>query len=226
MQLYLAPEVHAVTVDRDLVFLDVAADAYFCVANGAEAVALDAGGGVRTLAASAAGALLEAGLLTLSPPPPTLRAPGPVTRSSRDPVLAGAAPLSSSPLSSSPLSSSRLWSAVLPAMLEAVGDRGRTLGDLLARARAHQTPMLAPTPTLLAAVQGFEALRPWLPLEGECLQRSALLLGVLRRLGLSARWVFGVRTWPFRAHCWLQVEDIVLADEAERVAAYHPILVV
>jgi len=216
MQLYLAPDVHAVAVDRDLVFLDVAADAYFCIADGAEAVALDAGGGVRALAPSAAGTLLEAGLLAASPPPAILAAPGAVTRSSRDPVLACAAPLSSS----------RLWSAVLPAMLEAVGDRGRTLRDLLVRARVHQTPVLAPTPALLAAVQGFEALRPWLPLEGECLQRSALLLGVLRRLGLSARWVFGVRTWPFRAHCWLQVEDIVLADEAERVAAYHPILVV
>jgi hypothetical protein len=37
--------------------------------------------------------------------------------------------------------------------------------------------------------------------------------------------VFGVRTWPFHAHCWLQCDDVVLDDQADRVAAYAPILV-
>jgi hypothetical protein len=36
--------------------------------------------------------------------------------------------------------------------------------------------------------------------------------------------VFGVRTWPFHAHCWLQVEDVVLDDHHERIGAYTPLM--
>ena len=42
----------------------------------------------------------------------------------------------------------------------------------------------------------------------------------------AAVWVFGVRTWPFSAHCWLQIGDAVLDDDPERVGIYPPILAV
>ena len=51
-----------------------------------------------------------------------------------------------------------------------------------------------------------------------------MLAAFLRSLGHRPTWVFGVRTWPFQAHCWLQVEDIALDDEAERLCAFAPIL--
>ena len=72
----------------------------------------------------------------------------------------------------------------------------------------------------------FQRVAVWLPMPRKCLVRSFVLLRFLQRSGLNARWVFGVRTWPFAAHCWLQLEDTVLDDLVERLAAYEPILAV
>jgi hypothetical protein len=51
-----------------------------------------------------------------------------------------------------------------------------------------------------------------------------MLLRLLHAKGLDAHWVFGVRTWPFQAHCWLQCEDLVLDDQPDRVRAFTPIM--
>lgn len=79
--------------------------------------------------------------------------------------------------------------------------------------------------TVIAAAARFQALSPWLPVEGECLVRSALLVSWLRRHGLGADWVFAVRLWPFAAHCWVQCGEVCLNDDVERLAAYTPIMV-
>ena len=52
------------------------------------------------------------------------------------------------------------------------------------------------------------------------------LRAALRRHGHDARWVFGVRTWPFRAHCWLQRGEVVLDDDLETLVPLTPILVI
>ncbi|WP_415013983.1 lasso peptide biosynthesis B2 protein [Brevundimonas sp.] len=91
----------------------------------------------------------------------------------------------------------------------------------------RETPGASGDPApIVRAAAAFSHLLPWLPFEGACLRRSALLAAFLRRRGLRARWVFGVRTWPFAAHCWLQAGDICLNDDVERLAAYTPILAV
>jgi hypothetical protein len=77
--------------------------------------------------------------------------------------------------------------------------------------------------TVLRAAAALRRVQPWLPFDGECLQRSALLIAFLRRLGLGADWVFAVRLWPFNAHCWVQLGDICLNDDHERLQAYTPI---
>ena len=82
----------------------------------------------------------------------------------------------------------------------------------------------ASTSREIAAV--FARLRPWSPVGGACLKRSYQLLAYLRRLGLDAEWVIGVRAWPFMAHCWLQSGPVALDDDVERLVAYTPILAV
>jgi hypothetical protein len=77
-----------------------------------------------------------------------------------------------------------------------------------------------------ALVATFERVLPWLPFQGVCFYRSFLLLRVLRWSGHEARWVFGVRTWPFHAHCWLQVGDAALDDTADRLQGLTPIMVI
>jgi hypothetical protein len=82
------------------------------------------------------------------------------------------------------------------------------------------------TPALVAQVQAFRRLLPWAPFQGVCLYRSFFLLAFLRRRGLDARWVFGVRTWPFEAHCWLQAGEVVLDDTLDHVRPFTPIFAV
>lgn len=80
------------------------------------------------------------------------------------------------------------------------------------------------TPARVAeAARAFWQMAPWLPIEGECLVRSALLMRFLNQRGLEADWVFGVRLWPFMAHCWVQLDDLCLNDDVERLTAYTPI---
>lgn len=66
--------------------------------------------------------------------------------------------------------------------------------------------------------------RPWLPFQGLCLKRSFLQLQLLQAAGCQVDWMFGVRTWPFSAHCWLQAGDLALNDTVDRISVYEPIL--
>jgi hypothetical protein len=66
----------------------------------------------------------------------------------------------------------------------------------------------------------------FVPFQGECLFRAFMLLCFLRLGDCDARWVIGVKTYPFLAHCWLQVGRTVLDDAAERVCGFTPILTV
>jgi hypothetical protein len=78
----------------------------------------------------------------------------------------------------------------------------------------------------IALADAFARMAVWVPVSRKCLIRSLLLLLFLARAGAKADWVFGVRTWPFGAHCWVQSGETCLDDEPERLAGYHPILVV
>ncbi len=73
------------------------------------------------------------------------------------------------------------------------------------------------------AARTFARILPWLPIDGACLVRSALLFRFLQYHGLKPDWVFGVRLWPFAAHCWLQAGEVCLNDDADRLAPYTPI---
>jgi Transglutaminase-like superfamily len=107
---------------------------------------------------------------------------------------------------------------------------GRRFEHLLDVAAQHLQPLdglasMAPSDDLARCVRTFQQLYPWIPFQGRCLFRSLMLLLFLRRRGHDAMWVFGVRTWPFLAHCWLQVGDVVLNDHAEALVSFYPILV-
>jgi hypothetical protein len=71
----------------------------------------------------------------------------------------------------------------------------------------------------------FYAARPFLfSSRSACLFDSLALLLFLRRIGVYPEWIFGVRTGPFAAHCWLQSGHIVLNDTVENVRSYTPIM--
>jgi hypothetical protein len=61
---------------------------------------------------------------------------------------------------------------------------------------------------------------------GKCLLDSLVLALFLSCYGFLPRWIIGVRTRPFGAHCWLQHEDLVFNGTPEYVRAYTPILAI
>lgn len=74
-----------------------------------------------------------------------------------------------------------------------------------------------------AAVAVFDALRPFVPWLGRCLPHSLYMREFLALHGIGATLVFGVRTHPFEAHCWVEHEGCVLNDTADHVAWFTPI---
>ena len=69
-------------------------------------------------------------------------------------------------------------------------------------------------------------MRPFYPRPYLCLFDSLALINFLSHYRLRARLVFGVHLAPFDAHCWVQVEDIVLDDALDNVRDYNtPIMV-
>ncbi|WP_369059047.1 lasso peptide biosynthesis B2 protein [Caulobacter sp. 73W] len=212
----LAPSVHAVNVRDDLVVLDVLADAYYCLAGVGDAAAVSEDGRFVRGHTSALSSLLEAKLLSYDPVEEDRpRAPAPLDRNLR-----------------------REWRGErrtsLASLLDVMATGWRAHRDIrrlsfaqLVEAARREPVNLKRRTRLPQAVAAFDATRPWAPFDGDCLFRAYWQLLFLRRLGVvGVRWVFGVRTFPFFAHCWLQREDLVLSDDPDALAGYRRIMVV
>lgn len=216
MRLTLADHVHGVSVDGDLVLLDTKADLYLCLPAGDFTAIIEG----RTLTAwpDALGASLRDAALA-----------GPATATKTYdnlpsmPRRTARAELDADPgLKASPVGWRHLR-ALAHAVFYALRSARRPFYDRLA---TPTRALSSVTTSLLADLAVYRRVSPWLPMDGACFFRSDMLRAYLTALGHSVIWSFGVRTWPFHAHCWLQVEDMALDDEAERLAAYRPIMAV
>lgn len=209
MPFYLRSHVHAAVLGDDVVILDTRNDAYSCVPGGAADIVEDEGPAMRARGRLAAA--LEAQGLVAPVPSPRRRPPPLPTRTviHDDPerirlrdLIDGAAVV---------------WDL-------RAADRGEGVTPYLEVQPEGPSGPVDPA-AVEAAARRFWRLATWLPIEGVCLTRSAMLAAFLRRGGLRADWVFGVRLWPFAAHCWLQQDDVCLNDDVERLVAFTPILV-
>jgi len=99
-----------------------------------------------------------------------------------------------------------------------------TVVDLAARKRAIGVPGAEAEATAIAAA--YAASR-WLnPVPPRCLIDALALDRILIRRRIVASLVFGVRTSPFHAHCWLQTPDTILTGSAAEARNFTPILAV
>lgn len=211
-----APGVHLCAIDEDLVVLNVLKDEYSCLLDAAALVRLAPDGRLWPRDGALAAALTDAGLAVPLP----LAAPPGVTD-----FIAPARELPGDRPPSGPASRSAPSALQTLATLARAGHAFERM--TLARMTARRPPLAVrrPDAVLLSdLVAAARRLRPWLPREGECLKRAFQLRALLARHGVAADWIFGVRTWPFAAHCWLQIDDLVLGDRLERVRLYTPIL--
>lgn len=78
----------------------------------------------------------------------------------------------------------------------------------------------------IASALGFAACRPLVPVARRCLIDSLALMHLLLAKRQVATLVFGVRTDPFAAHCWVQTEGRVLTCAADDALAFTPIMAV
>jgi hypothetical protein len=212
--LHLMPHVRLARVGEDLVLMDLAQDAYLCLPQAAPGLALWPDGRLLPADPALAADLVAAGYASTSaqpaqapPPPKPSRALEPV------PPALGLS------------DGMRLLGCLLDL---ARHYRGRPLPEILefiARRRRRLVVRRADPAVLAPLISSFEHGAAWLPAPRKCLARSFLLLAFLHRQGLDADWVFAVRTWPFDAHCWLQLGEVALDEAPERLAAYQPILV-
>jgi len=209
-ELWCRPGIFLVCVDEDIVILNLADDDYGCLIGAADRLRPQADGRIFTSGDSVARDLLEAGLASETPLadprspfiPPRREETGAHSISRTETVSAG-----------SVLSLARLLfrRKSLPALLASPMKR-----------RPSDLPLDAGG--LGRLVGAVRAARPWVPFEGECLQRSFELRYLLARRAVPVDWVFGVRTWPFGAHCWLQSGEVVVGDRLDRIARYTPIM--
>jgi hypothetical protein len=211
---HLSPTTHLVKIGDDVVVLDTRTKTYFCLAAAASALRIDSYG-VAFDDAELAEEFERAGLLAetgsgvssaLVRPPDKDLSLHVAARVRWGDVLLILAAWATMPVS---------YHFVRFDRVVATARRGRRAGG--------PTSLSQGAKDLVAA---FERVLPWLPFQGVCLYRSFLLLRILRWRGYDARWVFGVRTWPFHAHCWLQVGDAALDDTADRLQSLTPIMVV
>jgi len=206
---HLASGIFSAVVGDDLVFLDVGADAYHCLADAAACVVL----GDRTLSGPVAlVAVLRAGGLVTDRAEPYRVTPLPPIVERRTGLEDGDA--------GSMAGFAHLWGAERRARRSLCG---LPLAEVLAL--PGEAGPADPDPKHIAQLTSlFARWLPWVPVQGACLYRAVFLRTLLRRAGQDATWVFGVRTWPFAAHCWLQAGDVVLDDGVDRVRSFTPIM--
>jgi len=217
MTLTWRPGVHAVMVEEDLVLLDEAADAYVCLLDGAKVVSVRADGALSFNPPHAAedmiaGGLVEPSSSAVAPANPPAKLPcTPLARLSR-PRHVKVRPAEAALF-------------LIQAWRVARAVRRWPMARLLEALRGDRAAEPAKGRRSMAeACAVFDALLAWSPFDGECLFRSVLRRRFLMALGHSPDLVIGVRTWPFRAHCWLQSGVDALDDWPERLCAYRPIL--
>jgi hypothetical protein len=225
----LSPQAHAVVHDGDLVVLDVTSDSYLCLPDADPAICLEVDTrGIEIFEPEIARALVAAGLVSRAP---AAGGPGasPADRRSTVPTVGRLRPPVASAVK---LTYPRPGWGDLATGLAGVQDLlhgywRQPFAETLRRGVAGRPPVAAtPSSELLAAVDAFHRWSPYAPAPAKCLVRAFLLLRWLARRGHGVHWVFGVTTWPFRAHCWLQCGEVALDDDVERLAAYSIIMVV
>jgi hypothetical protein len=215
MEFYLRPSVRVALVGDDLVILNLTDNAYYCLPGQGAVVSAGPSGRVLIRDPNLAAAMQNWLTHTQPSSPPELVVPLPRASAWRT--------------AEEQVSATDLAMFGLAYMESASRYYCAPFGALVAHA-AKQASSLAPQERMAASVRHLRLARvhdqllPWAPLQGECFFRSFMLLNFLRLAGLGASWVFGVKTWPFQAHCWIQAGETVLDDACERVAQYTPIM--
>jgi hypothetical protein len=105
--------------------------------------------------------------------------------------------------------------------------RWRTFEQIVSRVqsrRARNAGKTFDTAEARRHISVFNRIKPLIYTESDqCLFSSLSMHEFLCHKGLFPHFVFGVKTRPFGAHCWLQHDEVVVNDTPERVREFTPI---
>jgi len=210
----LLPHAFAARSGGDLVLLDVREDAYSLIVD---AVPVDDCGGAVLwptgirVRSDAADAIVEAGMAVADAP-----LDGPVPE-----VLGTIARRPWSPAARRPAGRD-----VLDLVIAWIGAAGTIRGGVPPHAFHRTRTTAAPDRSFLAAqLDALSSARLLVPTPTRCLPACLIAQRFLGQRGIASELVFGVRTHPFVAHCWLEAGGLLLDDEPDRVVGYAPICV-
>lgn len=208
-RLWSAPGTHLAQLDEDVVILNVPADRYDCLLDVAGVLRVIGPRDILALDRATCAELLASGIAVR---PRADRAPETFVPAARELSVDLRPPPSD------------ILRAAIVLTSATLRFRGRNFEHLVSVRPVIRGPASSGPARLSQLVGAARAARAWIPFEGECLQRSFLLRAFLAAQGVATDWVFGVRTWPFAAHCWLQIDDMVVGDRLERAGRFTPIL--
>lgn len=72
----------------------------------------------------------------------------------------------------------------------------------------------------------YQRLRPVLLRSRLCLFDSLSFIFFARIYGVCPNLIFGVRADPFEAHCWVQLDGVILNDVPQNIKLYTPIMTI
>lgn len=215
--LRLLPHISVAIVDGRSIFLDVRRDRYFALESEAEIMFAT----LRETSAIGRGIdqpdlLLGTGLFELADEPVVL------------PVIRVTEPETGVPRSAAPARFKDVLRILMLLVRARYDVRFGRLEHTLSRRSGKSVgrEQARPASTPFPLVKRFHQARQLIPIRPVCLHDSLALHDWLARHGVGPLLVLGVKLDPFEAHCWLQLKDVVLNDEPDRVAAFTPILVV
>lgn len=200
-------------------FLDVAADRYFCLPSATnEAFRRLAHGASVSDDAAPLTSLVEQGVLIESDTLDAIRQPPAIAPPTADWPTGP----SSNP---GPLA---VMCSLAAEVRAAHRHRTRSFGNLieLARHRNGPVPSIRSTRPVATIVAAATIASFVLRAHDRCLVRALAVHSICGRRGIPSKLVFGVIGHPFAAHCWVQLGDKVLVGAFEQARLYTPILVV
>lgn len=221
MPLRLRDNLHWCESAGRIIFLDVAADRYFCLPSQAKPAFLAlAAGKAEPEDAARLSMLTQRGLLVESRSPELFQQPALVDHPSRD-FLGYPVPRSSAV----PILRALAWEHRAVWQL-----RTRPFSEVMALARRRGAKRREAPGDSGATIRSIAAAADTIAFvtrsHNRCLVRGLGLHAACRARGIRAKLVFGVIAHPFAAHCWVQLGDAVLVGGYEQARLYTPILVI
>ena len=207
------------TVENRTIFLDLSANRYFALPPSLEAAfsIVARSGSTEELDTSDISSLSRAKLISADGTATSIRCPS---------ILPAQVELDRSAI---PLEPSLAALSLLGQLTASIRLQRRSLTWLPIRldlSRRNLGASVVAAEHWIPIARAFDATRLWRWRADHCLTSSIAFIDIGLRLGFDAGLVFGVRSTPFAAHCWVQSGDVVLNDRIENVRPYTPILAI